>query len=69
MASDFQKLLVARDAAPAVLSLNAQAAMGPVREPERSQFVLLMRHFLERFFKHETASPDGDGKTRLVQLA
>jgi hypothetical protein len=69
MASDFQKLLVARDAAPAVLSLNAQAAMGPVREPERSQFVLLMRHFLERFFNHETASPDGDGKTRLVQLA
>jgi hypothetical protein len=69
MASDFQRLLVARDAAPAVLSLNVQAAMGPLREPERSQFVLLMRHFLERFFNHETASPDGDGKTRLVQLA
>ncbi len=58
-----------RDASPAVLSLNVQAAMGPVREPQRSQFVLLMRHFLERFFNHETASPDGDGKTRLVQLA
>jgi hypothetical protein len=69
MRGDFQKLLVSQDGAPAVLSLNVQAAMGPVREPERSQFVLLMRHFLERFFKHETASPDGDGKTRLVQLA
>ncbi len=69
MADDFQRLLVTRDAVPAVLSLNVQAAMGPVREPERSQFVLLMRHFLERFFNHETASPDGDGKTRLVQLA
>ena len=23
--------------------------MGPVREPQRSEFVLLMRHFLERF--------------------
>ena len=69
MRGDFQKLLVSQDGAPAVLSLNVQAAMGPVREPERSQFVLLMRHFLERFFNHETASPDGDGKTRLVQLA
>ncbi len=69
MRGDFQKLLVSHDVAPAVLSLNVQAAMGPVREPERSQFVLLMRHFLERFFNHETASPDGDGKTRLVQLA
>ena len=69
MADDFQRLLVSRDAAPAVLSLNVQAAMGPVREPERSQFVLLMRHFLERFFNHESASADGDGKTRLVQLA
>jgi hypothetical protein len=69
MRGDFQKLLVARDVAPAVLSLNVQAAMGPVREPQRSQFELLMRHFLERFFNHETASPDGDGKTRVVQLA
>ncbi len=69
MADNFQRLLVTRDAGPAVLSLNVQAAMGPVREPERSQFVLLLRHFLERFFNHETSSPDGDGKTRLVQLA
>ncbi len=69
MRSDFQKLLVPQVGAPAVLSLNVQAAMGPVREPQRSQFVLLMRHFLERFFNHETASPDGDGKTRMVQLA
>ena len=66
MRGDFQKLLVSQDGAPAVLSLNVQAAMGPVREPQRSEFVLLMRHFLERFFNHETASPDGDGKTRLI---
>ena len=52
-----------------VQSLNVQAAMGPVRAPERSQLSLLMRHFLERFFNHETASPDGDAKTRLVQIA
>jgi len=67
MADGFQRLIV--DAPPAVLSLNVQAAMGPTREPQRSQLELLVRHFLERFFNHETASPDGDGKTRLVTLA
>ena len=54
---------------PAALSLNAQAAMGAVRAPKRSQFSLLVRHFLERFFNHETASPDGDAKSRLVLIA
>ena len=67
MGDGFQRLIV--DAPPTVLSLNVQAAMGPVRQPQRSQFELLVRHFLERFFNHETASADGDGKTRLVQMA
>jgi len=67
MGDGFQRLIV--DAPPSVLSLSVQAAMGPVRQPQRSQFNLLVRHFLERFFNHESASPDGDGKTRLVQLA
>ncbi len=52
-----------------VLPLRAQAAKGLVREPERSQFAHLLRHFLERFFNHESASPDGDAKTRVVQIA
>jgi hypothetical protein len=52
-----------------VQSLNVQAAMGPVRVPKRSQLSLLTRHFLERFFNHETASPDGDAKARLVTIA
>lgn len=69
MADGFQRLLVPNVAQPAVLSLNVQAAMGPVREPERSQFEHLVRHFLERFFNHESASADGDGKSRLVTLA
>src|SRR5215831_11071832 len=69
MADAFQRLLAPEIAQPAVLSLNVQAAMGPVRQAERSQFAHLVRHFLERFFNHETASPDGDAKTRLVQLA
>lgn len=69
MADGFQRLLIQDVAPPAVLSLNVQAAMGPVREPERSQFAHLVRHFLERFFNHETSSPDRDGKSRLVTLA
>jgi hypothetical protein len=69
MSDGFQRLIVEGDVRPAVLSLNVQAAMGPVRERQRGQFELLVRHFLERFFNHETASPDGDGKTRLIQLA
>jgi hypothetical protein len=52
-----------------VLSLHAQAALGPARPPGGSQSSLLLRHFLERFFNHETASPDGDAKARLVLIA
>ena len=54
---------------PDVLPLRAQAERGQLRAPERSQFAHLLRHFLERFFNHETASPDGDAKTRLVLMA
>src|SRR5580693_1518339 len=67
MGDGFQRLFMMAE--PEILPLNAQAALGPVRLPERSQFAHLYRHFLERFFNHETASPDGDAKTRLVQIA
>jgi hypothetical protein len=67
MPEAFQRLFSRPE--PAVLSMNVQAALGPVRPPKRTQFSLLIRHFLERFFNHETASPDGDAKTRLVQIA
>ena len=67
MRESFQRLLMMSEAE--ILSLNAQAARGAIREPERSQFAHLLRHFLARFFNHETASPDGDAKTRLVQIA
>ena len=68
MAEAFQRLFHRSDwAAPQ--SLNVQAALGPVRQPERTQFSLLVRHFLERFFSHETAAAASDGKTRLVQIA
>ena len=65
MAEFIQRLLMYTEP----LSLNAQSALGPVCESQRSQFSLLVRHFLERFFNHETASPDGDAKTRMVQIA
>jgi hypothetical protein len=67
MAEAFQRLLTM--SGPDVLSLKEQAALGPVRAVERSQFAHLVRHFLERFFNHETASPDGDAKGRLVLIA
>src|SRR6185437_12101011 len=63
----FQRLFQRADFT--VQSLNVQAALGPARPPKRSQFSLLVRHFLERFFNHETASSAGDGKTRMVQIA
>jgi len=67
MSDGFHRLFTMSDAQP--LALNAQAALGPAHPPPRSQFSWLMRHFLERFFNHETASPDGDARTRMVQLA
>ena len=67
MREEFQRLLMMSE--PEALSLNAQAALGVVHEPQRSQFSLLVRHFLERFFNHETASADGDAKSRLVLIA
>ncbi len=63
MSEDFQRLFHRQETQ--VMSLNVQAAMGPVRAPERSQFSLLMRHFLERFFNHETASPHGAERMHL----
>jgi hypothetical protein len=64
---EFQRLFMMSE--PEILPLNAQAALGPAHAPERSQFAHLYRHFLERFFSHESASPDGDAKTRMVQIA
>jgi hypothetical protein len=67
MSDRFNRLLLMSD--PDVLGLSGQAALGAERQPQRSQFSHLVRHFLERFFNHETASPDGDAKARLVLIA
>ncbi|HLY43097.1 MAG TPA: hypothetical protein VKR52_17925 [Terracidiphilus sp.] len=64
MPDSFQRLLLF--SGPEALSLNDQAALAAECQPERSQFSHLVTHFLERFFNHETASPDGDAKARLI---
>jgi hypothetical protein len=51
-----------------VLSLGVQAQMPVIEAQERSQFDLLVRHFLERFFNNEMVSTDGDSKARLLQV-
>lgn len=67
MSEAFQRLFTL--SGPEALSLNGQAALGDVVQPERSQFAHLVRHYLERFFNHETAAPDGSAKARLILAA
>jgi hypothetical protein len=67
MPDAFRRFLLLAE--PEALSLYSQAELGEGRQPERSQFAHLVRHFLERFFNHETASSDGDAKARLVLIA
>jgi hypothetical protein len=52
-----------------VLSLEVLARRAPVEEEQPTQFRVLVRHFLDRFFTNELASAEGDAKTRLVQAA
>lgn len=67
MLKAIERLLLISDSE--IMGLNAQAAAGTPVQPERGQFSHLLRHFLERFFNHETASPDGDAKARMVLIA
>ncbi|HEY1809836.1 MAG TPA: hypothetical protein VGG42_14825, partial [Acidobacteriaceae bacterium] len=63
-------LRVRREERDRVLSLEVlarEAETEPREEP--TQFRVLVRHFLERFFTNEMASAEGDAKTRLVQAA
>ncbi len=52
-----------------VLSLEVLARRKPVEAEQPTQFRVLVRHFLDRFFTNELASSEGDAKTRLVQAA
>lgn len=56
-------------ASDAVLSLAVLARESSVEAERMSEFRVLVRHFLDRFFGNEFASADGDATTRLVQVA
>ena len=58
-----------RPARAAVQSLEVLAQANTAETQSPTQFITLVRHFLERFFNSEMASADGDAKTRLVQAA
>src|ERR1700689_1401458 len=65
-------LSVVREPKPprdAVLSLQVLARSSPEEAEQPTQFRVLVRHFLDRFFTNELASAEGDAKTRLVQAA
>jgi uncharacterized membrane protein YwzB len=51
-----------------VLSLEVQAHLPVAEVQEQSQFRLLVRHFLERFFNNDMVSADGETKARLLQV-
>src|SRR5277367_682510 len=52
-----------------VLSLAVQAGIYSDEQQERTQFQVLLRHFLDRFFNNESASSDGQTKARALQIA
>src|SRR6202051_2804236 len=51
-----------------VLSLEVQAHLPVEEAQEQSQFRLLIRHFLERFFNNDMVSADGETRARLLQV-
>jgi hypothetical protein len=52
-----------------VLSFEVQASMTSAQPAKSTQFRVLVRHFLERFFKNDLASSDGEAQARLIQVA
>ena len=52
-----------------VLSLEVLAHADEASSRRSSLIRVLIRHILDRFFNNDLMSADGDGKTRLVQLA
>ena len=52
-----------------VLSLAVQASIYTDEQPQRTQFHVLLRHFLYRFFNNEATADDGQTKARVLQIA
>ena len=51
-----------------VLSLEVQAHLPVAEAQDQTQFRLLVRHFLERFFNNDMVSADGETKARVLQV-
>ncbi len=52
-----------------VLSLAVQASIYTDEQPQRTQFQVLLRHFLSRFFQSDSSDGDGQSKARVLQIA
>jgi hypothetical protein len=52
-----------------VLSLAVQASIYTDEQPQRTQFQVLLRHFLSRFFENETSDGEYQTKARVLQIA
>ncbi len=52
-----------------VLSLAVQASIYTDEQPQRTQFHVLLRHFLYRFFNNDATADDGQTKARVLQIA
>ena len=52
-----------------VQSLAVQASIYTDEQPQRTQFRVLLRHFLSRFFNNETTASEYQAKARVLQIA
>jgi len=65
----FNPMRVFAEPEHAVMSLEVQAAMAPAVVKRRSQFELLVRHFVDALLNNEMVSSDGEARSYLLQIA
>jgi hypothetical protein len=65
----FNRLRIFSSPEHPVLSLAVQASIFTDEQPQRTQFQVLVRHFLSRFFNNETTIADGQSQARVLQIA
>jgi hypothetical protein len=65
----FNPMRVFAEPEHAVMSLEVQAAIAPAPPKKRSQFELLVRHFVDALLNNEMVSSDGEARSYLLQIA
>jgi len=65
----FKRLQLFSEPEHPVLSLAVQASIYTDEQPQRTQFQVLLRHFLSRFFNTESSDGEMQSKARLLQVA